>query len=75
MKTYEEVAAKLHTLLTSILDGGEWSASFFGRFTSVNKSTFLTELYNNEDWNYLELNEPYKILTEYQATPQSPSSV
>jgi len=26
------VDAKLHTFITSVLDGGEWSASFSGRF-------------------------------------------
>lgn len=41
----------------------------------LNEATLLTDLYNNDDWNYIELNEPYKILTEYQATPPSPSSV
>jgi hypothetical protein len=31
MKTYERVEVKLHVFLTSVLDGGEWSASRLGR--------------------------------------------
>jgi hypothetical protein len=34
MKEYEEVDVWLHTFLTSAPDGGEWSASGTGRFTS-----------------------------------------
>jgi len=33
MKTYGEMEVRLHTFLTSVLDGGEWSASLPGRFT------------------------------------------
>jgi hypothetical protein len=33
MKTYGRVGIYLHTFLTSVLDGGEWSASRPGRFT------------------------------------------
>jgi len=33
MKTYGEVAVKLHEFLTSGLCGGEWSAPYPGRFT------------------------------------------
>jgi hypothetical protein len=34
MKTYEEVNARIHVLLTSVLVRGELSASRSGRFTS-----------------------------------------
>jgi len=33
MKTYGGVEVQLHAFVTSELDGGEWSASRFGRFT------------------------------------------
>jgi hypothetical protein len=33
MKTYGEVAVKIHVFLTLVLDGGNWSASSPGRFT------------------------------------------
>jgi hypothetical protein len=33
MKTYREVEVELHAL-TSVLDGGEWSDSLSGRFTT-----------------------------------------
>jgi hypothetical protein len=33
MKTYWGVEVWFHTSLTSALDGGEWSASRYGRFT------------------------------------------
>jgi hypothetical protein len=32
MKTYWGVEFYLHAFLTSALDGGEWSGSFFGHF-------------------------------------------
>jgi len=34
MKTYWGVKVQLHVFLTSALDGGEWSASHPGRFTT-----------------------------------------
>jgi len=34
MKTFEVVEVQLHAFLTSALDGGEWSTSRLGRFTS-----------------------------------------
>jgi hypothetical protein len=34
MKAYKEVEVQLHAFLTSAVEGGEWSASRFGRFTS-----------------------------------------
>jgi hypothetical protein len=34
MKTCGGVKVQLHALLTSALDGGEWSASSSGRFTA-----------------------------------------
>jgi len=37
-KTYGGVEVYLHVLLTSVLGGGEWSASRLGRFTSWGKS-------------------------------------
>jgi hypothetical protein len=33
MKAYEGVDVYIHILLTSALAGGEWSASYLGRFT------------------------------------------
>jgi hypothetical protein len=33
MKTYGRVEVQFHTVLTSAVDGGEWSASRPGRFT------------------------------------------
>jgi hypothetical protein len=35
INTYEEVEVQLHAFLTSVLDGGEWSASHPRRFTPV----------------------------------------
>jgi hypothetical protein len=35
MKTYRGMEVKLHTLLTSVLDAGEWSASRQGHLTLV----------------------------------------
>jgi hypothetical protein len=39
MKTYCEVEVYLHVLLTSALDGGEWSASQPGRFIPTERAT------------------------------------
>jgi hypothetical protein len=43
MKTYGEMETYLHAFLTSVLDGGEWTASRAGRFTSgeTEKGTHL----------------------------------
>jgi hypothetical protein len=38
MKAYWGVELYLHTLLTSALDGGEWSVSRPGRFTSKDRT-------------------------------------
>jgi hypothetical protein len=38
MKTYGGVEVKLHAFLTSVLDGGEWSASRPGRFIPRERS-------------------------------------
>jgi hypothetical protein len=38
MKTYEEVDVQLRAFLTSALDGGQWSASHFGRLIRGGRS-------------------------------------
>ena len=44
MKGYGEVMVQLHSFLTSVQDGGGWSASRRGRFTSA-EGTLGTQLY------------------------------
>jgi len=39
MKTYGGMDVELHSLLTSALDGGEWSASRPGRFTPKERAS------------------------------------
>jgi hypothetical protein len=38
MKAYWGVEVKLHAFLTSVLDGGEWSASRPGRFAPTERA-------------------------------------
>jgi hypothetical protein len=38
MKMYGGVDVSIHVFLTSAVDGGDWSASFPGRFTTVERS-------------------------------------
>jgi hypothetical protein len=38
MKTYGGVDVEIHVFLTSVLDGGEWSALRPGRFTSEERA-------------------------------------
>jgi hypothetical protein len=53
MQTYGGVEVQLHVLLTSGLEGGEWSASRLGHFT--HKEITLLPTGYKADWNPQEL--------------------
>jgi hypothetical protein len=38
MNMYGEMKVELRTFLISVLDGGKWSVSFYGRFASREKA-------------------------------------